>query len=137
MEGSVTEADLKAQLMKAVRDTLPVLALRPEDRRTSGIPDIILIGKKMSSWWEVKHCNPLLKDQELQRLNMKRLAHELSAAYYILYEDRGSLSQTIIVEPSRLDDWRTDPLLCYEGHNHRAVVQFMKLVHEGGQVTRT
>src|SRR6266852_4323907 len=98
------ESFLKSQLMATIRRELPnFVALRHEDVRTSGIPDLSMTGYGKTSWWEVKHATPTFSSNNLQELILMRLAATVTA-YYILYHELKGNKRTLIVHPKQLNN---------------------------------
>lgn len=95
------ESDYKAALMRELRSSPGCVALRHEDRFTSGIPDISVTRGGRTSWWECKHANPGIKSEGIQELTMLRLAAAGYARYIVWEEVRGIL-RTLIVHPMHI-----------------------------------
>lgn len=123
------EAALKSALMQVIKQQLPgFVALRHEDVRTSGIPDLSLDGNGWSSWWEIKHATPHVSSIGIQELTCLRLAAANYCRYIIYYENKlGVAKRTLIVHPKHLHTLLPEAFT--EGHNHRFVVEFMKKMH--------
>jgi hypothetical protein len=96
------ESDGKAALMRELRVRLPgCVALRHEDRFTSGIPDISVTLHGRTTWWEAK-VTPVVSEG-IQELTMLRLA-AAGYARYVIWEERRGIKRTLIVHPKYLKD---------------------------------
>jgi hypothetical protein len=121
------ESGLKSALMKVVKQRLLTLvALRHEDVRTAGIPDLSLTGFGHTTWWEFKHGTPDFTSSGIQELTMLRLA-AVGYARYVIWEEGRGIKRTMIVHPKHLSDlvataWCT-------GFNHQWIVEQMRIVH--------
>jgi len=125
----MTEATLKAGLVKALRQEMPWwVVIRHEDRFRSGVPDLSLTGNGRTSWWEVKFANPYFESKGIQHLTLLQLAKEGVARYliYSIYEGKKS---THIVRPQSIDVWRADRESVVDGFNHVAGIAYMKGLH--------
>lgn len=121
------ESGLRSALMREVKLVLPgFTALRHEDVRTSGIPDLSLTGLKRTTWWEFKHGTPDFDSTDIQELTMLRLAAAGYARYVIWHEKRG-IKRTLVVHPKHLGDL-TPEVWCV-GFDHRFIVEFMRSAH--------
>src|SRR5262245_1934486 len=99
------EADLVSKLMVLLRTRVgdKIVALRHEDVRTCGIPDLSTTGFGRTCWWEFKHGTPNFQSTGIQELTMLRLARNGFARYVIWREEAdGSEKQTHIVHPKDL-----------------------------------
>ena len=99
-----SEADLKRALVKRLREVYPNFVIwRIEDPTTSGIPDITVVGRKVTSFWEVKHATPKFKVKGIQGRTMDLLARE-GLAFYIIYCEKcdGADKMTYIVDPKAI-----------------------------------
>lgn len=113
------ESDLKRPLVKLLREVYPNFIIwRIEDPTTSGIPDIIVVGNKISSYWEVKRANPHFKSKGVQELTMLRLARH-GLAFYIVYYEHAAEKRTYIVDPKDVGkpilDW-SDFVIGFDHH---------------------
>jgi len=109
------------------------VALRHEDVRTAGIPDLSLTGHGKTSWVEVKHGTPDFDSQGIQELTMLRLAAAGYARYLIYLENKdGSNKRTLIVHPKKLGT--LEPEAECDGHNHRWVADFFMERHINGTI---
>lgn len=127
------ESSLKSALMRELRLTLPkFVALRHEDVRTCGIPDLSLTGLGRTTWWEFKHANPRFESQGVQELTMLRLAACGYARYVVWEEDaNGGAQRTLIVHPKKMQS--LEPEDACGGFNMKFVARFMQAAHEGGR----
>ncbi len=100
----MTEASLKSAFMLAVgKQLLGFVALRHEDIRTSGIPDLSITGFGKTSWFEFKVANPQFHGTELQELTMLRLAAAGFARYLVWSENKnGTGKRTLIIHPKEV-----------------------------------
>lgn len=124
------ETNLKSKLMEQIKLHMRgFVALRHEDIRTSGIPDISLTGYNRGGWIEVKHGCPDFDSEGIQELTMLRLAAAGFYAYYLIYlEDKdGESKRTLIVHPKNLKS--LDAEAWCVGHDHRWVVEWFKEKH--------
>ena len=123
------ESQLKSKLMELIRDGLPgFVAIRHEDVRRAGIPDLSLTGYGKTSWIEIKHGTPDFDSTGIQELTMLRLAAAGYARYLVYIENQdGSNKRTLIVHPKRLKD--LEPEAWCLGYNHRWVIDFLKDRH--------
>lgn len=128
------ESPIKANLMKKVRAVMPVpefVTFRIEDRYTSGIPDIVINGHMITSWWEVKHVDASEKtidSKSLQDLTCVRLASAACYVRYIVYRELPDGSQvSLIVHPHNIRS--LEPEMSFKGYNHLGIATFMRGVH--------
>lgn len=123
------ESVLKSALMQTIKAQLPdFIAIRHEDVRTSGTPDISLTGLRRTAWIEVKHGTPRFESTGIQELTMLRLARAGFARYLIYQEDKnGESRRTLIVHPRNLGS--LTPEASCEGFNHRWVVEYFREAH--------
>ena len=125
--GIKDESGLKSALMRQIKIGLPgFVALRHEDVRTSGIPDLSLTRYGRTSWWEFKHAAPNFVSSGIQELTMLRLA-TAGRAWYVVWHEYGSLKETLIVRPKNLKAL-TPEASCMK-FNHLFVIEFMRKVH--------
>lgn len=121
------ESGLKSALMKQVKLQLPgFVALRHEDVRTAGIPDLSLTGNGRTTWWEFKHGDPDFASTGIQELTMLRLS-VAGFARYVVWEEKEDVRRTLVLRPKNLTD--LIPEWWCSGFDHGAVVDYMKLVH--------
>jgi hypothetical protein len=122
------ESGLKSKLMQQIKKDLPgFVALRHEDVRTSGIPDLSMTGLGRTSWYEFKHSAPTFKSSGIQELTMLRLAAAGVAWYVIWEENKHGIKRTLIVRPKCLTELY--PEASCSGFDHKFIVGFMKKVH--------
>ena len=134
----MTEGNLKAALMVAIREQLPnYTAFRIEDQTTSGIPDIAVTGFKRTSWIEAKYANPRIHSLGRQDLTMVRLAQTGHAFHVVYLQESNGSQRTLIVEPRYVIHWRGDPndewrfsRVWAVGFDHNFVVDAIRRVHE-------
>ena len=125
-----TEAELKRTLVKLLRETYPNFVIwRIEDPTTSGIPDIIIVGNKITSFWEVKHAIPKFKVKGIQGLSMDRLAREGLAHFIVYYEDKNA-KRTYIVSSSEIDNPVATWVYYTSGFDHEWLVRRIGDVHD-------
>ena len=124
------ESPLKSKLMEHIKLHMKdFVAMRHEDIRTSGIPDLSLTGYGKTTWWEVKHGTPNFDSRGIQELTMLRLAGAGYARYLIYIEDAdGNNKRTLIVHPKHIGDMEAEAWCI--GHNHRWVIEFFRKVHK-------
>jgi hypothetical protein len=120
--------------MEMIKLHLPgFVAIRHEDVRRSGIPDLSLTGHGKDSWLEIKHGDPDFDSEGIQELTMLRLAAAGYARYLIYMEDKdGGNKRTLIVHPKHLGD--LEPEAGCMGHDHRWVVEFLRERHTNGTI---
>jgi hypothetical protein len=117
----VTEATIRAALVKRLRLYKDWIVLRHEDHYTSGIPDISITGNKITSWWETKYQRGFtLENKGIQQYTLEMLAKH-GYAHYIIYTPE----QVAVVKPD-LENPKIFP-----GINHAEVVKFIRAVHYG------
>ena len=122
------EANLKAALMRALRDVLPdFVHQRHEDRFSSGWPDISVSGYGRTSFWEVKHADPRFSSNGLQELTCLRLALASFHCRYIVYHENHGIKRTLIVHPNHIGDLL--PEFSCAGFNHTWLVEQIRKVH--------
>lgn len=108
-------------------------AMRHEDVRSVGYPDLSLTGSGRTTWWEFKHAMPKLKANEAgskQHLCMMRLEQLGFARYIIWLEDEEGKQSTLIVCPQYLADFRSKATIIIAGYAMKGVVEWMKLANE-------
>lgn len=127
LEEGVTEASVRAALVKKLRAYKDWTVLRHEDHYTSGIPDISVTGNKITSWWECKlrKGSDSISTIGIQQFLVEQLAKH-GHAYYIVYEQRKEMPRTLIYEPEHFPNL---PLDTAEGFNHDWVVNFIRKIH--------
>jgi hypothetical protein len=124
------ESPYKSKLLLEIKRHLPgFVALRHEDVRSAGIPDLSLTGYGKTTWWEAKHLAPRLKSKGIQELTMRRLAAS-GFARYIIWDERRSAVRTLIVHPKHFHELM--PEAWCEGIDHHFIVSYMKKVHRIG-----
>lgn len=122
----MNESYLKSALMKELKLQLPgFVALRHEDVRSAGIPDMSLTGGGRTTWWEFKLAAPRFASRGIQELTMLQLA-AAGFARYVVWEEKRSVMRTLIVHPKRIgtlmpEDWCT-------GFDMQFIVDFMRKV---------
>lgn len=121
----MTEASLRAALVKNLRQHKDWTVLRHEDHYTSGIPDISVTGNKITSWWE---CKLWRRGPESTKGIQQRFLEQLSVhghAYFLVYE-LIDMPRVTIFRPS---DYPSRGWLSKEGFNHRWVVGTIRGIH--------
>lgn len=122
------ESALKSKFMLELKQVPGFVALRHEDVRTAGIPDLSVTGHGRTTWWEFKHADPVIRSFRYQELTMQRLATAGFARYVIwLQHANGTAKRTLIVHPRQFDVLRTEHWC--SGFDHHFVVDYMKQVH--------
>lgn len=130
------EGDPKSALVQLARQTLPNYVIdRLEEESNHGIPDIVVTGYRLTSWWEVKLAKPErpsdlgFTSREIQHLKMRRLS-SAGHAWYIIYDYTDEEEQQVrIVAPARLETWRQSGIST-DGFNHLWVVRRIQELHE-------
>lgn len=131
------EAVLKRELMNQIRKDLPsFVAMRFEDRFSSGYPDIQTVGLGCGVWFEVKLADPALKSRGSQDLLMRRL-HSANGgrALYIIYRQVKTERTTHIITPAAyaIEDWWNHSSWTFDSFDHELVVRQIEAIHRGGQ----
>lgn len=122
------ESELKSALMRELRATIPgAVAMRHEDRFTSGIPDLSVTVGNCTTWWEFKHAVPSYVTDGIQELTMLRLAAAGYARYVIWHETHGGFKRTMIVRPRDIKDL-TPEAFCV-GFDHKWLVNEIRKAH--------
>lgn len=115
----MTEATVRASLVKRLRQYKDWIVLRHEDHYTSGIPDISITGNKVTSWWETKYQRGFtLENKGIQQYTLEQLDKH-GCAHYVIYTPE----QVAIVRPSL-----ENPAI-FPGINHVAVVCYIRGIH--------
>ena len=128
MQVKKKESGLKSKLMAELRKHAMIVALRHEDVRTAGIPDLSTTSGGRTVWWECKHGTPLFGTTGIQELTMLRLAAAGLARYIIWQENAdGTERQTLIVRPSNLKSL-TAEVSC-AGFNMRFLAEYIFKAH--------
>lgn len=84
----VSEATLKAALMRLVRERMPdSVSFRHEDKLTSGVPDISIVRIGHTLWLEAKFLNPDLDANGIQARNLVKLWHPSGGRSWALWWD--------------------------------------------------
>jgi len=123
------ESVLKANLVKTLRESLRTFVImRLEDRISSGYPDIVISGNKITSWIEVKYGNPNFASKGIQELTMLRLA-SAGFASYIVYWEKLAQKRTYIVEPKDIGKPIIEWMNYVEGFDHSFVLGKVRLIH--------
>jgi hypothetical protein len=126
----VDESKLKSALLKQIKIDLPgFVALRHEDVRTAGIPDLSLTGYGRTTWWEFKYADPNFQSTGIQELTMLRLA-ATGFARYVIWEERNGIKRTMIIHPKNIGVKRLEiqEAMCI-GFNHAFLTTFVRQVH--------
>jgi hypothetical protein len=128
------ESELKSAFMREVKRSLPAfVAIRHEDVRTSGTPDLSITGAGRTIWLEFKHATPRWTGTKRQELMMLRLATAGYARYVFWWETAAGLGQrTMIVHPRQVHgrtSWKVVPESYCEGFDHRWLVQQIREAH--------
>ena len=127
----MTEASLRSRLMLAMKVHAPqIVALRHEDVRTCGIPDLstTLNG---TAWWEFKLADPDFKADGRQELTLLRLAHNGYARYVVWQTDLNRRpATTYVVHPRCIGDYVKLADRSFSGFDMVALVRYMKGLHD-------
>ncbi len=128
------ESALKSAFMQQLKQDLPgFVAIRHEDVRTSGTPDLSITGAGRTSWWEFKHATPHWTGTGIQELICCRLAAAGYCRFVIWWESATGLGKrTMIVHPKVIHErqgWTVMPEEVTPGFDHRWLVQQIKDVH--------
>lgn len=116
----MTEASVRAALVKKLRLYKDWIVLRHEDHYTSGIPDISITGNRITSWFETKFQRGLtLENKGIQRYTLEQLNKHGGYARYIIYTPE----QVFVVKPDLYD-----PVI-FRGINHGLVVEYIRIMH--------
>lgn len=130
------ESGPRVTLVKTARLTLSGFVVdRLEELSNNGIPDIVITGLGVTTWWEFKlardgkgpsgfNFNP----DDNQHLKMRRLAGA-GFARYIIYDYTGRVKRQVrIVHPRDMNEWRTSGD-AVTGFDHLWVIEFIRKVH--------
>jgi hypothetical protein len=124
----MNESALKSTLVKLLRTELrTAVVLRIEDRFTSGIPDIVVVGNGVTSFWEVKYAHPNFASRGVQELTLLRLARA-GIARYLVYSEIKGVKNTHILNPSDITNWQQVPTSA-PGFNHQFVLHAVRELH--------
>lgn len=117
----MTEASVRAALVKKLRRYKDWTVLRHEDHYTSGIPDISVTGNKITSWWECKlrRGSEQLSTKGIQQFLVEQLGKH-GHAHYIVYDE----VNVSIFEPQDFPRYALTA-----GLNHDWVVQQIRELH--------
>ena len=129
------EGPLCRGLAAALRAGLPgSMVLKLNDRSTAGWPDVV-VQWGGALWLEGKVACPGVRDTELQRLTMRRLA-AVGLAYYVIWQEVPK--RTLVVHPMDLGAWRERHTSSWDGHGHGPMVELARrmLGAPGGGDTR-
>ena len=129
------ESRLKSELMLSIKMRLPhFLALRHEDVRTRGIPDMTVTGNGRTTWFEIKHGTPLFESEGYQELTCRRLASKGFCRYVVYRENAaGADKVTMIVHPDQVarGQWQMEAEVTVQGYNHTFVADYIHDTHNG------
>lgn len=127
----MNERILKAALMKELRSSLPhFVAIRHEDKLTSGIPDISVSGNKKTTWIEVKYGDPSFASKGIQELTLSRLSRAAHDAFYVVFIlDKLKDKWTYIVAPQDIGKKPSDWPLFSRGFDHAFIIEYIKEKH--------
>jgi len=115
--------------MEAMKSVNGIMALRHEDIRTGGIPDITTSGYGFTCWWEFKHGTPDFDSKGLQELTCCRLAHHSFCRYVVYLEEAdGSNKHILIVHPRNIG--RLEPEEVFTGFQHEMVTEYVRKTHK-------
>jgi hypothetical protein len=128
------ESELRSRFMKVMRSDWPgAIAIRHEDVRTVGIPDLSVTYAGMTSWWEFKHGTPDFSSPGLQAHTCQRLASNGYCRYVIFHEAEDLKPGIFIVHPRYIDNWKNGTVSEFDAMTVRFdfdwLMQFMKIVH--------
>lgn len=93
------EGTYLANLMQKLSTLSGCIALRHEDVRNGGIPDLSFTRRGRTSWWEFKHATPHFESHGLQIRTCQELAAYGHCHYVIWREGNDYPQQTWIVKP--------------------------------------
>lgn len=94
------ESELRSQFLKALAKELPAfVALRHENMRLGGVPDLSITGNQITSWIEFKSADPTFSGTGLQELTCSRLAAQ-SRCYYVIWCERCGVKTTMVIDPN-------------------------------------
>lgn len=130
------ESELKSILMAEFKICLPrFVALRHEDVRKNGTPDISVTGAGRTSWLEVKHGTPHISSRGNQEATCIQLAHAGFCRYIIYWESAsGDIKRTYVVHPRSLRElmgsWAPGAAeASVSGFDHRFIVDYLRQIH--------
>ncbi len=95
------EGDLKANLVAEIRSQFPGFMVHlHQDVRRHGIADLSVTGLGKTTWWELKHGNPLSRSEGIQELELIKMEAAGRCRYIIWSEHaNGGLKRTLIARP--------------------------------------
>lgn len=122
---AITESSLTRQLIAVIEQQMSgAVVLKHADRYTSGIPDMSVTWRGVTTWWECKHAKPRFKSQGLQELIAARLAMHSAGCRYIIF----GATRTYLVHPDQLHTWRDAAQYC-NGYDLTWVVKRIEEFH--------
>lgn len=127
----MTEASIRAALVKKLRQYKDWTVLRHEDHYTSGIPDISVTGNKITSWWECKlRKESGLSTKGIQQYTLEQLAKH-GYAHYIIFEATAvrNMTRILIVPPENLFSTSTPFSIKCGSFNYDWVVGVIRELH--------
>ena len=123
----MTEHQITARLLRVLRETLTgYVIIKHADSYNFGLPDVSATGDKMTSWWEIKHANPIFKSRGVQWRTCCRLA-EAGICYYIIFSEEPQ--RTTIISPPLLTSWRTHSIY-KSGFDYQWVAAFIRATNQ-------
>ena len=122
------EGELKSAFTKELKRQLPDFYVL--QYATSGAPDREIVGAGVTTRWEMKHATPDFVSPGDQELMCCRLAVAGHCRYVIWWENAQGIGQrTMIVHPNRVLDQSLVPEVWCQGHDHRWLVQQIRMAH--------
>ncbi len=136
----LNESILQGQLLTLCDAELPpeFVVQKHSDRIDSGIPDFSVDGNKITSWWEIKWADPVIrwdgKTKGIQLLQCRRL-EQASNCHYIVYQRTSQGLWTVLVRPSDMfknagDIVTVRTVALYDRIDHQAIVRKIKEIHK-------
>ena len=116
---------LKDSVKRVMRWSVP---LKHADKFNSGVPDLSVTWRGITSWWEVKlYDERPFESPHIQRVTCARLSVQ-GICNYVIYASINGLLTVRVVHPAHLDKWKE----CTEfaqGFNHRWIANRIRVAH--------
>lgn len=132
------EAALRRPCVTKIRLALPeAIAIRHEDVRNSGTPDLTVTALGMTSWWEFKFGDPFFKSKGIQEFVCGQLAREGFCRYVVYRLNEDGTQETLIVHPQAMKERHVYGLVAEErapGFDHDFVAGYVVRIHEGTRI---
>ena len=134
------ESELRTAYLAEVKRSWPsCIALRHEDVRWSGTPDLSQTAGGRTTWIEFKHATPEFSGTGLQEKICSDLAREGFCRYVVWCDFAGFEKKTMIIHPRVVKasvgrpqarkPWLMEPEAVTMGFDHRWLVQYFQGIH--------